>query len=67
MLTCVQIQFKGPSRAIGKLSGNMITNVKLKLEISNAKAGQKNTLFFLSKGLCCFFPVNTEYMIKHQL
>ena len=29
---------KGPSREIGSLLSNMISNVKLKLEISNIKA-----------------------------
>ena len=67
MLTYVQIQFKGPSREIGKLLSNMITNVKLKLEISNVKADRKNTFVFFKKGLCCFFPVNTEYLTKHRL
>ena len=43
MLTYVQIQFKGPSTEIGKLLSSMITNVKLKLEISNVKADRKNT------------------------
>ena len=42
MLTCVQI----PSREIGRLSNKMISNVKLKVEISNVKADLKNTLFF---------------------
>ena len=46
MLTCAQKQFKGPSREIGRLLSNMISNVKLKLEISNANADRKNTLFF---------------------
>ena len=56
MLTCVQI----PSREIGRLSNKMISNVKLKVEISNVKADLKNTLFFFN--VCCFFPVNTEYV-----
>ena len=38
MLTCVQIQFKGQSGEIGRLLSNMISNVKLKFEISNVKA-----------------------------
>ena len=38
ILTCVQIQFKGPSREIDRLLKNMIRNVKLKLEIRNVKA-----------------------------
>ena len=46
MLTCAQKQFKGPSREIGGLLSNMISNVKFKLEISNANADRKNTLFF---------------------
>ena len=60
MLTCVQIQFQVPSREIGRLSNKMISNVKLKVEISNVKADLKNTLFFFN--VCCFFPVNTEYV-----
>ena len=35
---CVQIQFKDPSTEIGRLLRNMISNVKLKLVISNVKA-----------------------------
>ena len=46
MLTCVQIQFKGPSREIGILLTNMISNVKLKLEINDVKTDRKNRLFF---------------------
>ena len=38
MLTCVQTQFKGSSREIGRLLSNMASNVKLKLEIINVKA-----------------------------
>ena len=38
ILTCVQIQFKGPSRETDRLLKNMIRNVKLKLEIRNVKA-----------------------------
>ena len=38
MLTCVQTQFKDPSREIDKLLSNMVSNVKLKLEISNVKS-----------------------------
>ena len=43
MLTCVQIHFKGPSRKIGRLLSNMISNVKLKLEITNVNAGLKTS------------------------
>ena len=32
------MQFKGPSREIGRLLSNMINSVNLKLEISNVKA-----------------------------
>ena len=63
MLTCVQIHFKGPSREIGRLLSNVISNVKLKLEISNVKAGLKKYIFF-KKSVYCFFPVNAEYVIK---
>ena len=38
MLTCMQIQFKCPSTEIGKLLSNIISNVNVKLEISNVKA-----------------------------
>ena len=38
MLTCVQIQIKGPSRDINRLLTNIISNVNLKLEVSNVKA-----------------------------
>ena len=31
MLTCVQIQFKGPSGAIGRLLNNRLNNMELKL------------------------------------
>ena len=46
MLTCVQIESKGPSREIGILLSNIISNVKLKLEINNVKTYRKNRLFF---------------------
>ena len=61
MLTCVQIHFKGPSREIGRLLSNMISNVKLKLEISK---GWTEKYVFFKKSVYCFFPVNTEYVIK---
>ena len=48
MLTCVQIEFKGPSTEIGSLLSNMISNATLKLKTSNVKANSKNT-FFLKK------------------
>ena len=34
MLTCVQIQFKGPSREIGELLSNRLKKMSNKLEIS---------------------------------
>ena len=55
MLTYVQMQFKSPSRQIGKLLRNCLSNMKL------GKASLKNALFFI-KSAFCFFPV-----IKHQL
>ena len=55
MLTYVQMQFKSPSRQIGKLLRNCLSNMKLR------KASLKNALFFI-KSAFCFFPV-----IKHQL
>ena len=63
MLTCVQIHFKDPSREIGRLLSNMISNVELKLEISNVNAGLKKYIF-LKKSVYRFFPVNTEYVTK---
>ena len=38
MLTFVKTQFKGLLKKIGRLLSNMISNVKLKLEISKVKA-----------------------------
>ena len=46
VLTCVQIQFKGPLREVGRLLSNRLSNMKLKLEISNVKAGLKKRVFF---------------------
>ena len=34
----MQIQLKGPTREIGILLSNMISNARLKLEINNVKA-----------------------------
>ena len=45
-------------------SNRLNNNVWLKLEISNVKAGLKKMRFF---NVYCFFAVNLEYMIKHQL
>ena len=45
----MQIQFKGPSREIGRLLNNIISNVKLKLEISNVNADGKKHIVFLKK------------------
>ena len=45
MLTCLQIQFKGPLREVGRLLSNRLSNMKLKLEISNVKAGLKKHIF----------------------
>ena len=41
MLTCIQIQFKDPSRQTGELLSNYSSNMKL------LKASLKNALFFL--------------------
>ena len=46
MLTCLQIQFKGPLREVGTLLSNRLSNMELKLEISNVKAGLKKRVFF---------------------
>ena len=71
MLTCVKIQFQGPSREKERLLSNCLSNMSLKIEISNEKARLKKVLcflFFLKYLLfLCFFPVNTEDVIKHQL
>ena len=40
------MQFKGPSREISRLLRNMISNVKLKLEINNVKTDLKIRFFF---------------------
>ena len=45
VLMCVQIQFKGPLREVGRLLSNRLSNMKLKLEISNVKAGLKKRIF----------------------
>ena len=61
MLTCAKMHFKGSSKEIGRLSSNMISNVKLEVEINNLTAD------FFFKGVFCFSLVNTEYVIKCQL
>ena len=66
MVPCAQIQFKGPSREIGRLLSNRLSNVSHKLETSTVKAGLKKYFVFF-KSLYCFFAVNTTYVIKHQL
>ena len=33
MLTCIQLQFKGPSRDLGRLLYDRLSNVRLKHEI----------------------------------
>ena len=48
------MQFKGPSREISRLLRNIISNVKLKLEINNVKTDLKIRCFFL-KSVYCFF------------
>ena len=40
---------KGPSREIGRLLNNIISKVKLKLEISNVNADGKKHIVFLKK------------------
>ena len=65
MLTCVQTQFKVPSREIGRLLSNRLSTMRFKLEISNVKSGLKKCVFV--KKCCCFFPINTEYMISRPL
>ena len=69
IVPCVQIKFKGPSREISRLLRNRLSNVGLKLEISNVKAGLKKYFLFsfFRKSVYCFFAVNTENVIKHQL
>ena len=51
-LTCVQIQFKGPLGAIGRLLNSRLSNMKLKLEI---KDGLKKCVVFLRKCLLFLF------------
>ena len=63
MLTCVQIHFKGPSREIGRLLSNMISNVKLKPEISNVNAGLKKYIFFKKK---CLSFLSGQYRIRDK-
>ena len=63
MLTCVQIHFKGPAREIGRLLSNMISNVKLKLEISKVKAGLKKYTIFFKKVFIVSFRLNR---IRHK-
>ena len=59
----MQIHFKGPSSEIGRLLSNMISNVNLKLEISNVNAGLKKYIK-KKKRVHRFFPVNTEHVTK---
>ena len=47
ILPCAQIQFKGPSREIGRLLSIRLSNVSNKLEASNVKAGLKKYFVFL--------------------
>ena len=54
MPACVQIQFKSPSRQIGKLLSNCLSNMKL------VKASLKNALFFFKKCLLFFSSVKTS-------
>ena len=42
---CAQIQFKDPSREIGGLLRNRLSNVSLKLDISNVKAEREKYIF----------------------
>ena len=51
MLTCVQIQFKGPSRKISRLLSTRLSNVRLEFELSNLKAELKDVVLSLKK---CF-------------
>ena len=66
IVPCVEVHFKGPSREISRLLRNRLSNVSIKLEISNVKAGRKKYFVFFRKSAYCFFAVNTEYVIKHQ-
>ena len=60
MQTCVKIQFQGPSREKGRLLSNCLSNMSVKKVLC--------FLFFLKVCIVpCFFPVNTEDVIKHQL
>ena len=53
---------KSNQREIGRLLSNRLSNVRLKLEINSVKAGLKKCVVFF-----CFFAVNTQYVIKHQV
>ena len=47
MLTCVQIRIKGPSRGIGRLLSNRLSNIKITWnKLSNEKAGLKTCVVF---------------------
>ena len=63
MLTCVQIEFKGPSTEIGSLLSNMISNATLKLKTSNVKANSKNTFFLKKK---CLLFLSGQYRIRDK-
>ena len=67
IVPCAQMQFKGPSIEIGRLLSNRLSNVSHKLETSNVKAGLKKCFFLKKKSVYCFFAVNTEYLIEHQM
>ena len=64
MLTCVKMQLQSPSGEKGRLLSNCLSNMRLKLEISNVKARLKKFRCCFLKRVYCFFPVNIEYVIK---
>ena len=45
MLTCVKLQFRDPSREIGRLFSNCFRNIRLKLEISSVNVRLKMFAF----------------------
>ena len=60
MVACVQIQLNGPSRELGRLLSNMVSNMKLKPEINNVKG---DTLFCFK----CFLLLSGIYRIRDKI
>ena len=45
IVACAQLMFKGPSREIGRLLSNKLSNVSHKFETTNVKTGLKKMTF----------------------